>query len=136
MSAISEALEAAAEGFYMSGPGGTEKHWDDLTPSMQSHFRRRARIALEAAAPHIWDAGQDAGANDQMAVDASLANGTPEPRQTLNPYRRGERIALLVSHGLPLLDAETAMDSYERTPSSEPLGADAIRVATILRIPK
>jgi hypothetical protein len=48
------------------------------------------RALLSAAAPHMlaaaWDAGQDAGAHDQMAVDTSLANGTPEPAQATNPY--------------------------------------------------
>lgn len=63
MNLSDEAVQLAAEGFYMSGAGGTEKHWDDLPNAQKTHFRRRARIALSAALPVLLAAAWEDGAN-------------------------------------------------------------------------
>lgn len=53
MTVNKQAVEAAAEGFYMSGLGGSDKHWEDLPNARKTYFMKRASIALDAAGPHL-----------------------------------------------------------------------------------
>jgi len=92
MNIADETIEVACAAFYNDPSGLTS--WERATkvsPEMAARYRAAMSRALVASslqiAAGVWDEGQDAGANDQMAVDASLANGTPEPTQTPNPYR-------------------------------------------------
>lgn len=64
MNISDEAVEVAACDFYMSGPQGNDLHWDDLPRQRKGYFLRRAKIALEAAAPYML-----AQALDELAAD-------------------------------------------------------------------
>jgi hypothetical protein len=81
MPVTDEAVEAAAEAFYMSGPQGSDLHWEDLPRQRRTYFNRRARMALEAAAPFIA-----AQALEDSAV--AIANdGDPRDALTLEWLR-------------------------------------------------
>jgi hypothetical protein len=57
-----EAVAAAAKGIASANLRG--RAWDECDDELRNHFRRDARAALEAAAPHIMAAAWERGRED------------------------------------------------------------------------
>ena len=72
-----EAVEAAAKKLYQAGGLVV---WDSEDESIRNYFRRNARSALEAAAPHLMAAAWEEGRIDGYA-DAQRGFDT-----AMNPY--------------------------------------------------
>jgi hypothetical protein len=92
--------------------------------------------AINAAAKWLHDIDCRSAVHSGHPADIVCYDWIDEAKElvaTIAPHMlRPTRIALLVSHGLPMRDAETALTAYDRTPRGEPQGADAVRVAAIL----
>ena len=78
-----EAVEAAAKKLYQAGGLVV---WDSEDESIRNYFRRNARSALEAAAPHLMAAAWDEGGI--AAIEREHAYGREEKAKFSNPYKK------------------------------------------------
>lgn len=85
-----EAVEAAAVG--ISSALFRNEDWASLGEESRNQFRRDARAALEAAAPHLMAAASSAwhDAVSEVYVEGAISGAAADVLYARNPYRKAD----------------------------------------------